>query len=72
MLDFRQFDRISPDTILYSGEYLYYIVSDDSGITVTAHDIDDDGSEVIAHCIATSTLSTAIATIEAIENGEEV
>lgn len=72
MLDIRQFDRISPDTILYSGEYLYFIVSDDTGITVTARDIDANGDEVIVHCCAASTLSTAIATIEALENGEEV
>lgn len=72
MLDFRQFDRISPDTILYSGEYLYFIVSDDSGITVTARDIDEDGNETIVSDTVTPSLSTAIATIEALENGKEV
>ena len=72
MLDFRQFDRISPDILIYAGEYLYTIVSSDKYITVTASDIDEDGNETIISDTVTPSLSTAIATIEALENGKEV
>ena len=72
MLDFRQFDRVLSDTLIYAGEYLYTVVSSDKNITVTASDIDEDGNEIIVSDTVTPSLSTAIATIEALENDKEV
>ena len=71
MLDFRQFDRIAPDIILYAGEYMYYIILDaNHSLTVHVEDLDDNGDAYTVETYAASNLSTAVAILERLEAGE--
>jgi len=70
MLDFKQFDRIAPDMILYAGEHMYFIVCDDDRLTVHVEDVDNDGELYVIGDYAASTLSAAIAIVERLEAGE--
>ena len=72
MLDFTQLDRVDADTITYAGEYFYIITRDKFSLVVIVEDLDDDGEPYDKARYAASTLSAAIATIEALERGEEI
>lgn len=70
MLNFKSFD-ISPDCIIYEGEYLYSIIRNaDNSLTVHVEDLDDNGDAYTVEDYAASTLSTAIQIIEHLEAGE--
>ena len=72
MLDFTQLDRIGDDIITYIGEFHYIITRDKFSLVVIVQDLDEDGNIYDRKHYAVSTLSAAIATIEALERGEEI
>ena len=70
MLNFKSFD-ISPDCIIYEGEYMYSIIRNtDNSLTVHVEDLDDNGDAYTVEDYAASALSTAIQIIERLEAGE--
>lgn len=68
---------ISARGLHYCGKGIYHITESWShgqfiGYTVNVEHLGEDGEFIPGESFATSTLSAAIATVEALENGEEV
>ena len=66
--------QITGNSIRYFGGN-HYTITDAApfdGFTVTVEALDDDGYDTNVFTYAASTLSAAIATVEALENGEEI
>jgi len=69
MLNFDCFD-VSPDHIIYEGEYMYSITRNpDNSLTVLVEDLDENGDAYTVEDYAASSLSTAIQIIENLEAG---
>ena len=71
MLELNQF-TVTVEGMQYFGANHYTITDEGGYFAVHVETLDDNGNAVPAGSYAASTLSTAIATIEALERGEEI
>lgn len=75
MLNIANFSKICEDILFYEGENHYSVMKDDCGYTLLVERLiqtGEDDSEIVQNAYACSSVTVAIASIEALENGEEI
>ena len=70
MLDLSMFDVLG-SVLFYESERHYFISKDDCGYVLRIETLDDN-FDISVESYACSSLSVAVASIEALENGEEI